>query len=258
MAGARVEKKLASVRVKTLREPGKYEDGGGLRIVVNPTGAWRWVMRVYIDGKRIERGLGAFPTVSLEAARAKADEIRSAAKNGVDVRVEERKRELAGTTFRRMFEISFAQREKASPCVGVAEELGTKLREVQHHASMPWQVVPGFIAALRQPTKRRFPMTALALEFMVLTATRSGETHRAFWSEFDFEAPSLQSYRAMIDVRICSRASVSVGPEGAVGRLECFRKSVTRFSEKKHGKKAARAFRGSKKSGKALDDYIGT
>ena len=98
MAGARVEKKLTSVRVKALREPGKYEDGGGLRIVVDPTGARRWVMRVSIDGKRIERGLGPFPTVSLEAARVKADEIRSAAKNGVDVRVEERKRELAGTS----------------------------------------------------------------------------------------------------------------------------------------------------------------
>ena len=112
MAGARVEKKLTTLRVKALREPGKYEDGGGLRIVVEPSGARRWVLRVAINGQRIERGLGAFPDVSLEAARLKATEIRTAAKSGVDVRIEERQREVAGTTFRQMFKISFSQREK--------------------------------------------------------------------------------------------------------------------------------------------------
>ena len=76
-------------------------------------------------------------------------------------------------------------RERASPCVGVAEELGTKHREVQHHASLPWQDVPKFIATLCQPVKRRLPMTALALEFLILTATRSGETRGALWSEMD-------------------------------------------------------------------------
>ena len=112
MAGAHVEKKLTSLRVKALREPGKYEDGGGLRVVVDPSGAKRWVVRVTIDGHRIERGLGAFPLVSLEAARSKAGDIRRAAEDGVDLRVEQRARERSGTTFRHMFEISFAQRQK--------------------------------------------------------------------------------------------------------------------------------------------------
>ena len=78
-------------------------------------------------------------------------------------------------------------RERASPCVGVAEELGTKHRAVEHHASLPWQDVPKFIATLRQPVKRRLPMTALALEFLILTATRSGETRGALWSEINLE-----------------------------------------------------------------------
>ena len=112
MAGARVEKKLTTLRVKALREPGTYEDGGGLRSVVAPSGARRWVLGISINGQRIERGLGAFPDVWLEAARLKATEIRTAAKSGVDVRIGECRRLVAGTTFRQVFKISFSQREK--------------------------------------------------------------------------------------------------------------------------------------------------
>ena len=38
-------------------------------------------------------------------------------------------------------------REKASPCVGVADHLGTRHREQKHHAALPWQDVPEFVAA---------------------------------------------------------------------------------------------------------------
>lgn len=78
-------------------------------------------------------------------------------------------------------------REKASPCVGVAAELGTKHRDVAHHASMPWQTVPAFVATLREPALRRNPMTVLAFEFLILTAARNGEVRCAVWSEVDFE-----------------------------------------------------------------------
>jgi integrase len=76
-------------------------------------------------------------------------------------------------------------RERASPCVGVAQELGTKHREVKHHAAMPWQNIPAFLANLRSKNTRCQPITLLALEFLILTATRSGETRGARWSEFD-------------------------------------------------------------------------
>ena len=38
-------------------------------------------------------------------------------------------------------------REKASPCVGVADHLGTRHREQNHHAALPWQEVPEFVVA---------------------------------------------------------------------------------------------------------------
>ncbi len=78
-------------------------------------------------------------------------------------------------------------RERASPCVGIAEELGTRHREVEHHAALPWDEVPAFIARLRMPTQRGWPITRLAFEFLILTTTRTGETRKAVWSEIDLD-----------------------------------------------------------------------
>ena len=52
-----------------------------------------------------------------------------------------------------------------------------------HHAAMPYEEVAGFIAELR---KHEAP-AALALEFCILTAARSGEVLGARWSEIDME-----------------------------------------------------------------------
>jgi len=39
--------------------PGKHKDGGGLRLVVSRTGAWKWMLRFTLHGKRREMGLGS-------------------------------------------------------------------------------------------------------------------------------------------------------------------------------------------------------
>jgi hypothetical protein len=41
------------------------------------------------------------------------------------------------------------QRTAASPCVGVAEELVVRTRDVEHHRALPHSEVPAFIEALR-------------------------------------------------------------------------------------------------------------
>jgi integrase len=51
-----------------------------------------------------------------------------------------------------------------------------------HHAAMPYSDVPAFLACLRE----RPTIVALALEFLILTAARSGEVLGATWNEFDF------------------------------------------------------------------------
>jgi integrase len=52
-----------------------------------------------------------------------------------------------------------------------------------HHAAMPYAEVPAFIAGLRE----RETVAALALEFCILTAVRSGEVLGAQWDEIDLE-----------------------------------------------------------------------
>jgi integrase len=51
-----------------------------------------------------------------------------------------------------------------------------------HHAAMPFADVPQFMARLR----KRDAVAALALEFTILTAARSGEVLGARWNEIDF------------------------------------------------------------------------
>ncbi len=53
-----------------------------------------------------------------------------------------------------------------------------------HHAAMPYTEVPAFIADLR----RREAVAALALEFCILNASRSGEVLGAKWAEIDQKA----------------------------------------------------------------------
>jgi integrase len=57
----------------------------------------------------------------------------------------------------------------------------SKVAPVEHHAALPWEEVGAFLAKLRNQAG----VAALALEFTILTAARSGETMGARWSEID-------------------------------------------------------------------------
>lgn len=59
-----------------------------------------------------------------------------------------------------------------------------KLAKVKHHASLPWAEIGDFMTRLRQAEG----MGARALEFAILTASRSGEVRGATWDEIDLEA----------------------------------------------------------------------
>jgi integrase len=58
-----------------------------------------------------------------------------------------------------------------------------KVRKVEHHAALPFEKMPDFLAALRG----REGVAALALEFAILTAARTGEVLGATWGEIDLE-----------------------------------------------------------------------
>lgn len=59
-----------------------------------------------------------------------------------------------------------------------------KIARVKHHAALPIGELPAFFARLRQQSG----MAARALEFLILTAARSGEVRGANWMELDNDA----------------------------------------------------------------------
>lgn len=73
---------LSAMRVRTIREPGKYADGGGLYLIVDPSGAKRWILRTVIQGKRSDIGLGSAMLVTLADARETARRMRLEARAG--------------------------------------------------------------------------------------------------------------------------------------------------------------------------------
>ena len=75
-------------------------------------------------------------------------------------------------------------RDRANPCAGVARELGNRRRDAVHHAALSYQDVGNFVHKMHL---RKAPLASrLAFEFLILTATRSGETRGALWSEINW------------------------------------------------------------------------
>jgi integrase len=59
-----------------------------------------------------------------------------------------------------------------------------KIAKVKHHAALPWRKTGAFMSELRNEDG----VAARALEFVVLTASRTGETVGGTWAEIDLQA----------------------------------------------------------------------
>lgn len=81
----KVAKELSALEVKNLPH-GAHAVGGvaGLILDVSPTGGKTWLLRIRMNGKRREIGLGGYPTTSLADARTRARELRATIEKGVD------------------------------------------------------------------------------------------------------------------------------------------------------------------------------
>lgn len=97
---AHPDKVLTAVHVRNFKAPGKYCDGNGLYLVVDPSGAKRWMVRTVILGKRCDIGLGSVRLVSLAEAREEALRIRRKARDGEDPLAERRRTSLVVPTFK--------------------------------------------------------------------------------------------------------------------------------------------------------------
>ena len=66
---------LNAIQISKLSAPGRYADGNCLYLVVDRSGARRWVLRVVVRGRRRDMGLGGIRTVSLAQARSGGDPL---------------------------------------------------------------------------------------------------------------------------------------------------------------------------------------
>ena len=108
-------------------KPGRHSDGGGLFLLVRPTGSRSWLLRVQYDGQRRDYGLGGFaekqgrPGLTLAEARERAALWRKWAKDGLDPRREWAKQNEKVPTFE----------EAARACF---EEVSKGFRNPKHKA----------------------------------------------------------------------------------------------------------------------------
>ncbi|TGD45501.1 site-specific integrase [Pseudotabrizicola sediminis] len=254
------EKALTAKFVEGAREPGKYFDGHGLFLRVQPNGARQWVQRIIIRGKRSELGLGNPALVSLAEARAKALENRKLAQAGGDPKQAKREAEAVLTfeeaarkvhalhlptwrnakhgaqflttletyTFPRIGKTKVGEvttadvlavlspiwTEKPETAARVRQRIGTVMKwavaqgwrqdnpalsitealpkrdksKQEHRKALPYAAVADCIAAVQ--ASGAGVASKLAFEFLVLTATRSGEARGALWPEIDLGTPA--------------------------------------------------------------------
>ncbi len=251
-------KKLSARGVATETKPGRHSDGGGLYLVVDVSGAKRWLFMFRWQGKLKEMGLGGLVSVPLARARELAADARAQVAGGKNP-ILERRSERAVPMFGVVADTFVAdlspqwRNEKhraqwamtlttyAAPLrnrpvdavttedvLGVLRPLWTSKPETAsrlrgriervldaakakglrvgenparwrghldhllparqklsrgHHAALPYAEMSGFMSKLRE----REALAGLALEFAILTASRSGEVRGALWSEMDLE-----------------------------------------------------------------------
>lgn len=257
--GRHPQNALSAAFVRTVERPGRYCDGNGLYLHVDPSGARRWVQRLRIQGRDRALGLGGCALVTLAEARASALDNRRAARAGGDPRAGGRGRTGAAPSFAeaaaavhalhrpswrserhagqwlatlrlhafprlgersvaaidtagvmavltpiwhgkpatarrvrqrigKVMQWAIAQGWRADNPAGeaIAAALPRRGGGERHYRALPHGEAAAFAAALRASGAR--PAARLALEFLMLTAARSGEARLAAWSEIDADA----------------------------------------------------------------------
>ena len=87
-----IARELAVAEVGLITTPGTHAVGGvtGLCLQVAGSGARSWLLRIKVDSKRREFGLGSFPTVALPSARDRARALRERIGGGLDPAIQRR------------------------------------------------------------------------------------------------------------------------------------------------------------------------
>ena len=97
--GKHAEKALTTLKINKLNVEGRYPDGSGLYLVVSSSGSKRWVLRIMVNGKRRDIGLGGWRDVSLAMAREETQKMRRQVRDGLDPVLERSKSNKKIMTF---------------------------------------------------------------------------------------------------------------------------------------------------------------
>jgi integrase len=95
----------------------------------------------------------------------------------------------------------------------------SKVRNVEHHAALPWREIGSFLASLTEQEG----VAALALRFAILTAARTGEVIGARWSEIDIKYAVWIVPAGRMKANREHRVPLSVAALAALREVEKFR-----------------------------------
>jgi integrase len=122
---------LSDLQAKALK-PGekrkRLKDGGGLFLVVSPSGAKWFEFRYRFCGRETSIGLGGYPETSLAEARIKADDARKKLKDGENPSAERKAVKVSGMTFAEAAESYLKTRQES----GLKDTNGIRLRLQKH------------------------------------------------------------------------------------------------------------------------------
>lgn len=99
---------LTDIKIKQTKpteRPQKLFDGGGLFILITPSGGKLWRLKYRFEGTEKKLTLGAYPDVSLADARQKRDEARTLLGKGVDPGATRKAQKAAQTEEHDTFEV---------------------------------------------------------------------------------------------------------------------------------------------------------
>ena len=107
-------KDVAVRNAKPAPRPRKLSDGGGLHVLIQPTGSKLWRLAYRFAGKQKTLAIGVYPTVSLEEARRHRDEAKKLLARSIDPSVQRKADRHAGKegTFRAVAEEVIAKHER--------------------------------------------------------------------------------------------------------------------------------------------------
>ncbi len=111
--GTHPNRALSALKVRKISKPGRYADGNGLYLVVDPSGARRWMLRIVVQGRRRDIGFGSARVVELADAREAAQHYRGIARRGGDPISELRKARRFVPTFESAAKMVHAEHAKA-------------------------------------------------------------------------------------------------------------------------------------------------